>query len=67
MVDGLGSRFREAAQLHDVGVALMRKNLVRRHPELDDEGIDGLLLAWLLDRPPDAPGTTRSQPSDPAG
>jgi len=67
VVEGLGSRLREAAELHEVGVALMRKNLVRRHPELDDEGIDGLLLAWLRDRPPDAPGTTRAQPRDPGG
>jgi len=48
-------------------VALMRKNLVRRHPELDDESIDGLLLAWLQDRPPDAPGPTRPPHRDPAG
>lgn len=57
---------REAAELHEVGVALMRNNLVRRHPELDDEGIDGLLLAWLQDRPPDAPGPIRAQPPDAA-
>lgn len=62
MVDVFGSRFREAIELHEVGVDLMRQNLMRRHPELDDEGIAGLLRAWLQDRPPDAPG--RSRPSD---
>lgn len=65
MVEGLGSRLREAAELHEVGVALMRKNLVRRHPELDDERIDGMLRAWLQDRPLDAPGPTRARPLDP--
>jgi hypothetical protein len=46
-------------ELHEVGVALMRKNLERRHPELDGDGVDELLRAWLRDRPPDAPGTFR--------
>lgn len=59
MVDVFGSRFREAVELHEVGVALMRQNLMRRHPGLDDEGIAGLLRAWLRDRPPDAPGPRR--------
>jgi len=66
VVEGLGSGLREAVELHEVGVALMRKNLVRRHPELDDQGIDGLLVAWLQDRPPDAPGPSRPL-CDPAG
>jgi hypothetical protein len=59
VLDARRSRLREAVELHEVGVALMRKNLERRHPELDGDGVDELLRAWLRDRPPDAPGTSR--------
>ena len=54
-----GSRFGEAVELHEMGVALMRQNLMRQSPGLDDEGIAGLLRAWLQERPPDAPGPSR--------
>jgi hypothetical protein len=59
VVDECGVRFRQAVELHEVGVALTRQNLARRHPELDADGIDGLLRAWLADRPADAPGPVR--------
>jgi hypothetical protein len=44
-------RLRLALDLHDEGVALMRLNLRRRHPEAPEEEIDERLRAWLEDRP----------------
>jgi len=38
---------RAALELHDVGVALMRQNLRRRHPDATDERIEELLVTWL--------------------
>lgn len=52
-------RFWEADHLHTEGLALMRQNLRRRHPEASDAEIEERLRAWLLDRPADAPGTVR--------
>lgn len=49
-------RFREALRLAEEGVALMRQNLRRRHPEESDDQIDARLDAWLVDCPLDAPG-----------
>ena len=35
------------ATLMEAGIALMRQNLRRRHPEGNEEQIDVLLSAWL--------------------
>jgi hypothetical protein len=43
--------FRTTLDLFDTGLALMRQNLRRSHPEAADEEIDRLLRDWLLDRP----------------
>jgi len=53
-------RFWEADRLHTEGLALMRQNLRRRHPEASDAEVEERLRAWLLDRPADAPGTVRA-------
>lgn len=53
-------RFWEADRLHVEGVALMRQNLCREHPEASDAEIEARLRAWLRDRPADAPGTVRT-------
>ena len=47
----LVQRLRTAFQLHDEGVALMRQNLRRRHPDESDEQIEQRLQAWLRERP----------------
>ncbi|MEO6629358.1 MAG: hypothetical protein ABIP03_12415 [Aquihabitans sp.] len=60
---GAAERFRIAAELADTGVALMRQNLRRRHPEATTLQIDALLREWLLDRPMDAPGSLRPLPA----
>lgn len=44
-------RLRTALALHGDGVALMRQNLRRRHPDAAAQEIEQLLQAWLLDRP----------------
>lgn len=55
-------RFAQALRMADEGIELMRQNLRRRHPDETDRQIDERLDAWLVDRPPDAPGrlVTRS-------
>jgi hypothetical protein len=35
------------ADLIDSGIALMRENLKRRNPSLDQAGIDRMLACWL--------------------
>lgn len=47
----LVERLREALRMHDEGVALMRQNLRRSHPDAGDERIEELLIAWLRERP----------------
>ena len=57
-----------ALQLHEFGIEMMRANLRRRHPDLDDEEIETLLTRWLRTRPGaehgDAPGTETSWPHE---
>ena len=40
-----------ALDMHEAGVALMRQNLRRRHPEARDSEVDELLAEWLATRP----------------
>ncbi len=40
-----------ALDLHETGVALMRQNLRREHPQASEEEIEKLLVAWLHRRP----------------
>lgn len=47
---------RATLDLFDTGVALMRQNLRRSHPEMGEEEIERLLQQWLSDRPGDCPG-----------
>jgi hypothetical protein len=54
--------FRATLDLFDTGLALMRQNLRRSHPEAGDEEIEGLLRAWLLDRPGAASGDCAGRP-----
>ena len=51
---GVAERLREAFELYDVGLAMMRQNLRRRHPAEDDAEIEQRLLDWRLHRA-DAP------------
>ena len=44
-------KLRAALELHEVGVAVMRQNLRRRHPEAPPSRIEQLLLTWLRTRP----------------
>ncbi len=49
-------RLRAALRLHELGLAIKRQNLRRRHVQADESEIERLLGAWLADRPPDCPG-----------
>lgn len=46
--------FRDTLDLFGTGLALMRQNLRRRHPEASDDEVERLLDAWIVERP-DAP------------
>jgi hypothetical protein len=41
--------------MFESGLSLMGERLRRENPELSEESIDHRLVAWLADRPPDAP------------
>lgn len=45
------ARLRMALAMFEDGVALMRQNLRRAHPEASDEEIEQRLGAWLRERP----------------
>ena len=42
---------REALDLFDTGVDLMRQNLRRRHPEATPQEVERLLGDWVQERP----------------
>jgi len=44
-------KLRQALELFEVGVRLMRQNLVRSHPEATPREIDEMLTRWLHERP----------------
>ncbi|MFN8524538.1 MAG: hypothetical protein U0821_15685 [Chloroflexota bacterium] len=44
-------KFQQTIELHRVGVALMRQNLRRQHPEESEAQIDERLRAWMHHRP----------------
>jgi len=48
-------RFRETLDLFQVGVSLMRQNIHRSAPGLDDEAIDDRLRHWLWRYPAQVP------------
>lgn len=50
------AKLRLALELSDLGVALMRQNLRRRHAAASETEIDARLRAWLLHRPGAADG-----------
>jgi hypothetical protein len=58
-------RLRAALALFDDGIALMRQNLRRRHPDISEGHVERLLGEWLRRRPGaehgDGVGTPRGQ------
>jgi hypothetical protein len=44
-------RLRQALELHEDGVAIMRRNLRRDHPAASEAELSRLLIAWLRERP----------------
>lgn len=45
------ARLRRACELHRFGMAMMRQNIRRKEPHLDDAAVHRRLLAWLLRSP----------------
>lgn len=45
------AKLQVSLELFEHGCAMMRATLRRRHPELDEAGIEALLGAWLRQRP----------------
>lgn len=43
--------FRATLELYETGIDLMRQNLRRRHPDVDEHDIERLLGEWLRERP----------------
>jgi hypothetical protein len=56
--------FRSTLDLFETGIDLMRQNLRRSHPAVDDEAIERLLQEWLLDRPGAESGDCSGRPVD---
>lgn len=56
-------KLRAALELHEVGVALMRQNLRRRHPGESDAMIEKRLVEWLRTRPGAEHGDAACRPS----
>jgi hypothetical protein len=56
--------FRLTLDLFQAGLDVMRQNLRRSHPDADDDRIERLLRAWLLDRPGAESGDCAGRPID---
>jgi hypothetical protein len=57
------ARLRGALELHELGVQMQRQRLIREWPELPEADVDGLLRAWLHDRPGAEHGDTAGIPA----
>jgi hypothetical protein len=53
---GVAARLVLAIAMQREGLALMRENIRRAHPDASEREIDRLFEVWLLDRPADGPG-----------
>ena len=49
--ESVAEAFRTTLDLFETGLALMRQNLRRSHPEAGDDEIERLLHEWLVHRP----------------
>lgn len=58
-----GRRLRTALELHDAGVALMRQNLRRAHPQASEAEISAALGRWLRERPGAEQGDADGRPA----
>jgi hypothetical protein len=56
--------FRMTLDLFQTGVDLMRQNLRRRHPTIDEHEVDRLLQEWMLERPGAEAGDCVGRPID---
>jgi Rv0078B-related antitoxin len=45
------SRVQAALEMHELGVRMYRQRMHREHPEATRREIDGMITAWLAERP----------------
>lgn len=64
MSDDAAARLRAALEMFDDGVALMRQNLRRAHPDAAEDEIERRLRAWLRHRPGAEDGDGVGTPSE---
>jgi hypothetical protein len=57
------SRIREAFDLFEAGVSMMRARLRREHPDADADEIEQLLNEWLSTRPGAEHGDSAGRPT----
>ena len=56
-------RFRLALDLYEVAEAMKRQQIRRRHPELDEEGVQRLVVEWRQTRPGAEHGDGEGRPA----
>lgn len=49
--DAAAEKLRHTLELFELGVQLMRQNLIRSHPGATQQEVDDLLKKWLQERP----------------
>ena len=60
----MAAALRTTLSLCDTGRELMRQNFRRSHPEASEQELQGLLRAWLADRPGAKDGDSPGRPID---
>lgn len=50
-LEAAAARLRQAVEMHDLGVEMMRARLRREDPSLSEERLSARIAAWLQTRP----------------
>jgi Rv0078B-related antitoxin len=58
----MATRMRQAFDMFDAGVSIMRARLRREHPEADEQEISRLIAEWLHTRPGAEYGDAEGRP-----
>lgn len=60
--EAMARRMREAFDMFDAGVSMMRARLRREQPDADDQEIDRVVRVWLRTRPGAEYGDAEGRP-----
>jgi len=63
--DSAARRLEDALELADLAERMVRARLRRDHPGMSDRELEGLVLAWLHDRPGAAGGDAKGRAVEP--